>query len=150
MEQGAQHSLTKNLLRVDYAQRRLNDLKASGVTLEAARDIVGAELRAGAATKITSLMPPAAKAKAHLHSEQFDGHAHSACGRGTLAVSQEVFAATPSTERCTRCERDEFQHGQPDWHAQQAKAKIAEAVALVESVLSDESDGQSASERPRP
>lgn len=54
--------------------------------------------------------------KIHNHSEQFDGHPHSWCGRGTTAVPSDQFEATDPKLRCRVCERDWFPSGQPSWH----------------------------------
>lgn len=64
--------------------------------------------------------------KVHLHDEQFDGHPHPWCGRGTVAVSSLWFEATEPAQRCKICEREWFPHGQPEWHQQQAARRIGE------------------------
>lgn len=61
--------------------------------------------------------------KAHIHAEQFDGHMHAHCGRGTTAVTAAEFEATDPHLRCRLCERWWFPHGQPDWHLKAAKEK---------------------------
>ena len=62
--------------------------------------------------------------KVHLHSEQFDGHMHSWCGRGGHhAVDEKTFEATNPSLRCKLCDREWFPNGQPDWHLKQAQRK---------------------------
>jgi len=61
--------------------------------------------------------------KIHLHDEQFDGHYHSWCGRGSTAVMPEVFEAVDPEKRCQLCDKEWFPHGQPDWHLKYAKEK---------------------------
>lgn len=61
----------------------------------------------------------------HLHDEQFDGHPHPWCGRGTAAVAAHIFEATDPGLRCKRCEREWFPNGQPDWHLSSAKLKLS-------------------------
>lgn len=63
--------------------------------------------------------------KVHVHSEQFDGHMHPWCGRGSTAVTEETFEATPESERCKICDRDQFPNGQPDWHFAAARARLS-------------------------
>lgn len=133
-------------MRVDYAKRRLNDLTEQGVAKEKAWEVIGSELRAGAATKVTG--PIARGAKVHAHSEQFDGHAHPACGKGVVAVSHEVFSAVEREDRCTHCNRDEFPNGQPGWHAEQAKKELVPVVQLVEENAIEVESERSDSPRP--
>lgn len=54
--------------------------------------------------------------KVHLHDEQFDGHPHPWCGRGSSAEPSGVFEATEPKLRCVFCDREWFPYGQPDWH----------------------------------
>lgn len=61
--------------------------------------------------------------KTHLHSEQFDGHPHPWCGRGTTAVDSDTFEATNPEDRCKFCDREWFPRGQPDWHLQAARSR---------------------------
>lgn len=63
--------------------------------------------------------------KVHVHSEQFDGAWHAACGRGSDAVPPLVFEATPRERRCAFCDRDWFPHGQPEWHLSHAQRMLA-------------------------
>lgn len=63
--------------------------------------------------------------KIHLHSEQFDGHQHPTCGRGTTAVTELAFEAAPRADRCQHCERDWFPNGQPDRHHAEAVKRLA-------------------------
>ena len=67
-------------------------------------------------------MTNARKPKLHLHTEQFDGHMHAWCGRGDTALYEGQFNATDRERRCKLCEREQFPHGQPDWHLLQSKA----------------------------
>jgi|GEM_PF-4702235 len=59
--------------------------------------------------------------RVHIHTEQFDGHPHPWCGRGTTAVTAPVFEATDPRLRCRLCEREWFPNGQPDWNLKQAQ-----------------------------
>lgn len=69
--------------------------------------------------------------KVHNHSEQFDGHLHSDCGRGTLVVTNEQFEATDPKDRCRLCDRAWFPYGgQPDWHLKQAQDKLKKQSTL--------------------
>lgn len=57
-----------------------------------------------------------ARGKAHLHSEQFDGHLHTACGRAgneerVRILTEDDFAKLPRAERCAYCTNIEFPHG---------------------------------------
>ena len=140
--------LNRDILRVDYAKRRLNDLTEQGVAKEKAWEIIGSELRAGAATKVTG--PIARGAKVHAHSEQFDGRAHPTCGQGVVAVSPEVFSAVDPKVRCTHCARDEFPNGQPGWHAAQAKNNLAPVEQLVEEIAGEVDVEEDSGDRPRP
>lgn len=63
--------------------------------------------------------------RVHLHSEQFDGHPHPWCGRGSKAVTEKEFEATAPELRCALCDREWFPNGQPDWHLKQAQAALA-------------------------
>ena len=63
--------------------------------------------------------------KTHLHSEQFDGHPHPWCGRGTVAVPALAFEATHHSLRCKICEREWFPRGQPGWHHKAAIVKLS-------------------------
>lgn len=54
--------------------------------------------------------------KIHLNDDQLDGHLYAWCGRGSTVVTEAVFEATPTSERCQICERNWFPNGQPDWH----------------------------------
>lgn len=69
--------------------------------------------------------------KIHIHDEQFDGAMHAWCGRGQSAVQPAEFEATDSAKRCKVCEREWFPNGQPAWHFEQAKQKIAQPTAGV-------------------
>lgn len=62
--------------------------------------------------------------KVHVHSEQFDGHPHSWCGRGATAVPWSEFEATDPKLRCALCDAYWFPTGQPDWHFEQAKKTL--------------------------
>lgn len=62
--------------------------------------------------------------KVHLHSEQFDEHTHSWCGRGILAVHEDQFEATPESERCYYCNKEWFPYGQPNWHFKYARERV--------------------------
>ena len=62
--------------------------------------------------------------KIHRHEEQFDGHFHPWCGRGSTAVMPETFEATDPKLRCRLCDRDWFPYGQPDWHLKQAQEQL--------------------------
>lgn len=54
--------------------------------------------------------------KAHLHSEQFDGHKHAECGAGDgdhiRILFEEDFEVLPRAERCSKCTRYWFPNGQ--------------------------------------
>lgn len=60
--------------------------------------------------------------KTHLHSEQFDRHMHSHCGRGqTKVVYADEFEATHVDNRCKYCDNYWFPNGQPLWHYEYAR-----------------------------
>lgn len=84
---------------------------ASG--LEAERRNLDATVRHEAAQRAAS--------RVHLHDEQFDGMAHSRCGRGANAVPAREFEATDPKFRCRLCEREWFPNGQPTWHRDAVK-----------------------------
>lgn len=63
--------------------------------------------------------------KVHIHDEQFDGAPHPWCGRGTHAVTELEFEATPVKERCVICDREWFPSGQLEWHFQHAVKALA-------------------------
>jgi hypothetical protein len=63
--------------------------------------------------------------KLHIHDEQFDGHPHAWCGRGSTAVGADQFEAAESALRCKVCERDWFPCGQPEWHRKAAQERLA-------------------------
>ncbi len=63
--------------------------------------------------------------KIHLHDEQFDGHPHAWCGRGSTAVPSDVFEATEPALRCALCDREWFPYGQPDRHRKHAANRLA-------------------------
>lgn len=62
--------------------------------------------------------------KVHLHTEQFDGHPHAWCGRGSDAVLSGKFEATEPKLRCKICEREWFPYGQPKWHYRAAVNRV--------------------------
>lgn len=64
--------------------------------------------------------------KIHLHDEQFDGHPHSWCGVGKVAVVEKEFEATPMAMRCSTCDREWFPNGQPAWHFEAAVKHLKE------------------------
>jgi hypothetical protein len=66
--------------------------------------------------------------KIHLHDEQFDGVPHPWCGRGKAAVVSDVFEAADPSARCQRCAREWFPGGQPEWHLQGARHRVARRV----------------------
>ena len=67
--------------------------------------------------------------KVHNHSEQFDGHPHPVCGRGSTAVPALAFEATRPELRCQHCAREWFPNGQPDWHRRSAIERLEKANA---------------------
>lgn len=65
--------------------------------------------------------------KVHIHYDQFDGVMYPWCGRGSTAVVEAEFEATPRRLRCAFCDRYWFPNGQPDWHHEQAVRVLQEA-----------------------
>ena len=63
--------------------------------------------------------------KIHLHDEQFDGHPHPWCGRGSKDVTSDTFEATAPSLRCHYCAREWFPRGQPEWHYRAAVARLS-------------------------
>ena len=59
--------------------------------------------------------------KIHLHSEQFDGYLHAACGcldlhpddGENIILDEDRFDAAASCMRCRKCEREMYPHGVP-------------------------------------
>lgn len=77
------------------------------------------------------------KKKIHLDEDQFDGYLHATCGRasGEPGVIHHIvqaleFDATDPADRCSCCEAIWFPKGQPEWHREVAKKKLAEKRAL--------------------
>jgi hypothetical protein len=55
------------------------------------------------------------RGKIHLHSEQFDGYLHAACGRADESariLTDDAFASAPPAERCAYCSREYWPHGE--------------------------------------
>jgi hypothetical protein len=71
--------------------------------------------------------------RVHLHSEQFDGHAHPSCGRGSTAAPRLQFEAADPAQRCKYCEREWFPLGQPEWHHRQAQEELKKEVSREHS-----------------
>lgn len=52
--------------------------------------------------------------KIHLHSEQFDGYLHAACGRAdetARILTDDDFEAAPEADICAYCAREYCPHG---------------------------------------
>lgn len=72
--------------------------------------------------------------KVHRHDDQFDGHWHAWCGRGSTAVGELEFEATDPKLRCFYCDRDWFPYGQPDCHLKSSKEKFHDQSRVDKTV----------------